>query len=207
MTPIAAGDRTTRRQAAYAVARAYIGHPLWWLALTLFAALGVWATIAAIDVTRGLGLWSPYALGTWLFALVSFTFAVAYVPGALGLSIYRARQLYYLDSGDARAALALRPAKLRDRRARPGDLHAHSFGAWPKDKHAGTRLGEAVRDQVHANGGRITGTALPAAAKRYVKRGMHDDGPVWHFLRRVVSLPPDAALNVVATTCDTDAAP
>jgi hypothetical protein len=62
-------------------------------------------------------------------ALVCVAFGVAYVPLVMALIIYRARDLYYLDTGRARPAMATRPDKRRH--ALSDDVQAHSFGAWP----------------------------------------------------------------------------
>jgi hypothetical protein len=41
VTPVrvAAGEKRTRRAAATAVGKAYVGHPLWWLCLVVFTGL------------------------------------------------------------------------------------------------------------------------------------------------------------------------
>ena len=141
------GDQTTRRRAAAAVGKAYIGHPLWWLCLLIFTGLSgllvesAWQSYRA-QLEAG---WTALPLGG---ALICLIFGVVFVPVVNAVTIYRARDLHYLDTGRARAAMVTKPDNRRH--ALDGDAQAHTFGAWTRDKGAGSILGEWVRDQVHA---------------------------------------------------------
>lgn len=185
---VAAQDRHTRRRAGATVARAYVGHPVWWLSVVVFFALAAVAAETAVDAY---GVRGVLGVG-WLLVLVatvvlSVALGLFFVPVAMGTAIYRATDLFFLDTGAGRAALATKPDRRRG--AMPGDIQAHSFGAWPKRTHAGTILGEWVREDVHARGGRVTGTALPGLAQTYLRHGMVDDGRTARFLIRVASKP------------------
>lgn len=181
-------DTKTRRHAAAAVAKAYIGHPLWWLGLILFTGLtGLMLHSAWLSYDGQLGPdWTAVPLAC---ALICLVFGAAFVPLANASTIYRARDLYYLDTGKARAAMATKPDNRR--RQLPDDVQAHTFGAWPRHRGAGSVLGDWVRDQVHAQGGRLTATALPGTARAYKQRGMVDDGHTAFVLPRVASKPRD----------------
>jgi hypothetical protein len=61
------------------------------------------------------------------------------------------------------------------RRALSDDAQANTFGAWPRHQHAGRLLGPWVIDQVHVQGGRLTGTAPPGTARACRGYGMVDD--------------------------------
>lgn len=183
-TRVPSRDKATRRRAATTVAKAYIGHPLHWVGLIWFAAVSTWPATLAVEAHRD----QFDATFTILFAslaLAGLACGLALIPLLIGMTIYRARDLYYLDTGTARAALATKPDKRKN--ALPGDFQAHSFGAWPKKKKVGRALGEWVRSEVHAQGGRLTATALPGLAKTYKKHGMIDDGHTARFLVRVAS--------------------
>lgn len=198
-TPIhvPADDKETRRRAAVAVGKAYVGNPLWWLCLLTFTCLGGLLLESAWQSHRAqLGAsWIALPLGG---ALICVVLGVAFVPLANAVTIYRAADLYYLDTGQARAAMATKRDKRRD--ALPGDLQGHTFGASPSGTRTGRTLAEQVRDDVHARGGRLTGTALPGMAKNYIKHGMVDDGRVAGLLIRVASKPrPDNRDDASAT--------
>lgn len=183
-TRVSTCDKTTRRRAAGAVAKAYVGSLLFWVSLIAFGSLFTVMTTFAVQAYQdqtGAGVFSLWML----LALVCLALAFVYVPLATGVTIYRARNLYYLDTGTARAALATKPDRRKN--ALPGDVQAHTCGAWPKERGAGKTLGEWVRDDVHARGGRLTATALPHLAETYKKYGMTDDGRTAGFLVRVAS--------------------
>jgi hypothetical protein len=177
-------DRQTRRRAALAAGRAYVGHPLWWLVLVVFVGIGSWTAIGAWDAYRGHLSAQIVGFGTAL-ALVCVVAGIVLVPVVIAGTIYRAKTLYYLDIGIARAAMATKPDSRAG--ALEGDIHAHTLGAFPKHKEAGGQLARWVRDCVHADGGRITGTALPGLARKYIENEMVDDGRTAGFLIRVAS--------------------
>lgn len=183
-TPVPTHDKATRRRAATTVARAYVGSLTFWTCLLVFSVLSALMIESAWTSYRN-ELGADLIAGSVVLAVVFLATGLLFVPLAMGLTIYRARELYYLDTGTARAALATKPDTRKN--ALPGDVHAHSFGAWPKKQNAGKVLGEWVRNDVHTRGGRLTGTALPGLAKTYMKHGMIDDGRTAIFLVRVAS--------------------
>lgn len=185
-TRVPTHDKTTRRRAATTVAKAYIGHQLHWVGLIVFGTLFG----GLVDLTEQAyrAQVHPAFISLSIFTtLASLAMALLFLPLAMGLTIYLASDLYYLDTGTARAAMATKPDKRRN--ALPGDVQAHSLGAWPKKKKAGKPLGEWVRNEVHAQGNRLTATALPGLAKTYKKHGMIDDGRTARFLVRIASKP------------------
>lgn len=184
-------DKQTRRRAAVAVGKAYRFSLVGWVNLVLFGAISLWFATIAADCYRDFG-WSLLTIGATALAVLSACWALFYVQLANAWVIYRAEGLYYLDNGQARAALALKPDEDRRWRRRTrvaGDEHAHTFGAWPKGEGAGGALGAQVRDLVHARGGRVTGTAMPGLAKIYKEHDMVEVGRVAWFLIRIASVP------------------
>lgn len=174
-------DRALRRRAAGVVARAFVGHPLWWAGALTFGALAGWNMVEAIHAAATPRIY--YAV----VAVTCLVVATGLVPLLIGLTAYTSTRLAYLDTGAARAVMCVRDDHYRG--ARPGDQQAHTFGSFPQGKGAGRLIGEWVKDQIDAGPGRLTAIALPKQAARYERAGMLDQGTAWRFLRRLASKP------------------
>lgn len=112
-------------------------------------------------------------------------------PIVIAVGVYRAplkpsRSLLYLRSPAAEAVVVLRADPRRGQL--PGDQRADTLSAWPRGAGAGGQLRDWVVQDVHAKGGRITGTAVPWAVRKYY-RGSYVDGWTWPFLVRIASAP------------------
>lgn len=160
-----------------------MGHPLWWAGLVIFTLVAWYCSHLAMQPAPEGAAWTNTVL--WTLAAFSLALGIGLVPALMAVTIYRAPDLAYIDTGTARAALATRPSAWRN--ALPSDPQAHSFGATPKKKGAGKQLALWARDQTHVAGGRVTLTAMPFLANTYRRHGMVDDGRTAWVLRRMVS--------------------
>lgn len=108
------------------------------------------------------------------------------LPLGSAVLILSAKRLHYYDNGRARAAVVTKPPKRSN-----GDVKAHTLGAWPTDQHAGSYLGEWVRQEVHATGARVVALASGARTPDYVARGMHvEKAYLGGMYNRIASQPP-----------------
>lgn len=161
---VAPGDRLLRRHVRRVLFLAYLYAPstviLTTTTLTILFLIW-WPVLGARDSLLAICCFLPVF---WL--LVPTIGAVLVADRHVHLTDHR---VLFLQTPKAASAVVVMPDHRTGTQA--GDHLVAVLGAWPKGEGAGTDLGLAVRDTLHAEGNRLTATALWLHAPIYESRG------------------------------------